>query len=316
MSQQNQEKRYRSFNQHLKETFGEKVYKVTIDAGFTCPNRDGACGVDGCIYCYGDRAAPQIVDCASIRAQIQKGMAALHTRYKTNKFLAYFQSYTNTYAPVERLAPLYRAALDVDQIVGLSIGTRPDCVDEDVLDLLDVFAQETYLWVEYGLQSMHDATLNRINRGHDFATFLDAVQRSKKRRKIKICAHVILGLPGESKADMIETAKVLSALDVDGVKIHSAHVLKQTRLAELYARGEYQVVELPEYIDIVCDVLEHLAPQIVIHRLVGDAPRERYIAPEWCMRKSEALQQIDKELARRNSYQGSQVRSELKFQVS
>lgn len=308
MRQQTQEKRYLSFNQHLRDTFGEKVYKVTIDAGFTCPNRDGTCGVDGCIYCYGDRAIPQIVDCASVQTQIQEGMAALHTRYKANKFLAYFQSYTNTYAPVDRLAQLYQTALDIDRIVGLSIGTRPDCVDEGVLDLLDALAQKTYLWVEYGLQSIHDATLSRINRGHDFTVFLDAVQRTKQRRNIKICAHVILGLPGETKEDMLETAKVLSALDIDGAKIHSAHVLKNTRLAEMYARGEYQVVELPEYIDIVCDFLEHLAPQIVIHRLVGDAPRDRYIAPEWCMHKSDALRQIDIELARRNSYQGSRVK--------
>ena len=316
MRQQIQEKRYLSFNQHLKDTFGEKVYKVTIDAGFTCPNRDGIRGTGGCIYCYGDRAISRIVDCASVQAQIRDGMAALQTRYKANKFLAYFQSYTNTYGPVDRLAQLYQAALDIDRIVGLSIGTRPDCVADEVLDVLGDLAQETYLWVEYGLQSIHDATLARINRGHDFAAFLDAVQRTKQRRNIKICAHVILGLPGESKEDMIETAKVLSALDIDGAKIHSAHILKNTRLAEMYARGEYQVVELPEYIDIVCDFLEHLSPRIVIHRLIGDAPRERYIAPEWCMHKSEALQKIDMELARRNSYQGSQVRSELKFQVS
>lgn len=307
MPQRSAEKRYLSFNQHLKDTFGEKVYKVTIDAGFTCPNRDGTCGTGGCIYCYGDRAVSQLADCASVQSQIREGMAAIHKRYKANKFLAYFQSYTNTYGPVEQLAQLYQAALEIEHIVGLSIGTRPDCVDEDILDVLGTIAQKTYLWVEYGLQSVHDTTLKRIHRGHDFAAFLDAIQRTKKWQHIKICVHVILGLPGETRGEMIETAKVLSALHVDGVKIHSAHVLKHTRLAEMYARGEYQVLELPEYLDIVCDFLEHLSPQIIIHRLVGDAPRERYIAPEWCMQKSDALRQIEKELERRNSSQGSRV---------
>lgn len=307
MSQHTAEKRYLSFNQHLKDTFGEKVYKVTIDAGFTCPNRDGTCGVGGCIYCYGDRTRSQIADCASVQSQIQEGIAAIHKRYKANKFLAYFQSYTNTYGPVDHLARLYQTVLEIEHIVGLSIGTRPDCVEEEMLEVLGAIAQKTYLWVEYGLQSVHDATLTRIHRGHDFATFLGAVHRTRKQRNIKICAHVILGLPGETKEDMIETAKVLSALNIDGVKIHSAHVLKYTQLAEMYARGEYQVLELPEYLDIVCDFLEHLSPQIIIHRLVGDAPRERYIAPEWCMQKSGALRQIEAELERRNSYQGSRV---------
>ena len=307
MQQQNNEKRYLSFNKHLKETFGEKVYKVSIDAGFTCPNRNGERGTGGCIYCYGDRSIQQLADNANIQQQVQKGIEALHKRYKANKFLAYFQSYTNTYAPLEELERLYRTALAEEPIVGISIGTRPDCVDEPVLELLESIAQGYYLWVEYGLQSAHNETLQRIHRGHGFAEFLDAVLRTKKRQGIKICAHVILGLPGEMKNDMIETAKVLTALQVDGVKIHSAHILRDTQFEEMYRSGEYQVMELPEYIEVVCDFLEHLAPGIVIHRLVGDAPRERYIAPEWCMHKSEALRQIDQELTRRNSYQGFRV---------
>ncbi|MBD3309258.1 TIGR01212 family radical SAM protein [candidate division KSB3 bacterium] len=300
-------KRYLTFNQHLKDTFGEKVYKVTIDAGFTCPNRDGTKGTGGCIYCYGDRAASHFVAPAAIQAQIRDGMIALRRRYNAQKFLAYFQSYTNTYAPVERLEQLYRTALAEEHIVGLSIGTRPDCVSEPVLDLLGTLAQDWYLWVEYGLQSIHAATLQRINRGHGYADFVDAVSRTKQRPGINICAHVILGLPGETKADMLETAKALSDLGVDGVKIHSAHVLKNTPLEEMYRNGDYQVLELPEYIEIVCDFLEYLTPEIVIHRLVGDAPRSRYVAPEWCMHKSEALRHIDRELARRNSHQGRRV---------
>jgi radical SAM protein (TIGR01212 family) len=175
------------------------------------------------------------------------------------------------------------------------------------LDVIETLAQECYLWIEYGLQSIHNRTLKLINRGHDFAAFLDAVSRTKRRQGIRICAHVILGLPGETKADMLETAKELSRLHVDGVKIHSAHVLKDTHLEAMYQSGDYHVLTLPEYVDIVCDFLEYLSPDMIIHRLIGDAPKSRYVAPEWGLNKSEALRQIDLELERRNSYQGIQI---------
>ena len=300
----NERKRYVTFNQHLQETFGEKVYKVTIDAGFTCPNRDGTRGAGGCIYCYGKRVTQNIVEPEAVKEQIRQGKAALQKKYKARKFLAYFQSYTNTYAPAELLEKLYRAALAEEEIVGVSIGTRPDCVNEEVLDVIAALAQESYVWIEYGLQSIHAKTLQLINRGHGLAEFLDAVARTKRREEIKICVHVILGLPGESKEDMLETAQVLSALHVDGVKIHSAHVLRDTRLEEMYRQGTYRVLALSEYVEMVCDFLEYLAPGMVIHRLIGDAPRSRYVAPEWCLHKSEVLRQIDQELERRNSYQG------------
>ncbi len=308
-----QEKRYLTLNAHLRETFGEKVYKVTIDAGFTCPNQDGSKGDGGCIYCFRDRSARHLVENASVQQQIREGIAALQKRYKAKKFLAYFQAYTNTYAPVEELRRLYTTALAEEKIVGLSIGTRPDCVDEPVLDLLESLTQDTYLLVEYGLQSIHDRSLELVNRGHGYAEFLDAVRRTQKRQNIKICAHVILGLPEETKADMIETAQALSDLHVDGVKIHSAHILKHTRLEEMSLNGEYQVLDLPEYVDIVCDFLEYLNPDMVIHRLTGDAPRTRYVAPEWGMRKSEALRAIDRELERRDSYQGKKVLTASSF---
>lgn len=301
-------KRYLTFNQHLQQTFGEKVYKVTIDAGFTCPNRDGTLGTGGCIYCYGKRVSQRLVDPTSIKEQIRQGQDAIRQRYKAQKFLAYFQSYTNTYAAPEVLENLYRSALAEEDIVGLTIGTRPDCVDESVLDMIEHLAQESYLWIEYGLQSIHHNTLKTINRGHGFSEFLDAVIRTKRRKGLKICTHVILGLPRESKEEMLETAKTLSVLHVDGVKIHSAHVLKGTPLEEMYLNGEYQVLKLPEYVDIVCDFLEYLSPEIVIHRLIGDAPKSRYVAPEWCLHKSEALRQIDLELERRNSWQGKRIK--------
>lgn len=301
------QKRYNSFNAHLKQHFGEKVYRVSIDAGFTCPNRDGSRGQGGCIYCYGDRNARIPVSLTAIQSQIRQGIEAVGKRYKAKKFLAYFQSYTNTYAPVAQVEEYYRTALTEEHIVGLTLGTRPDCVSDEILDLLGTLAQETYLWIEYGLQSIHYRTLQAINRGHGFAEFLDAVLRTQQRPSIQICVHVILGLPGESKDDMLETARTLSALGVDGVKIHSAHVLKNTPLEGMYHRGEYQVMELPEYVELVCDFLEYLNPDMVIHRLIGDAPRERYVAPEWCMHKSEALRAIDLELERRNSFQGQRL---------
>lgn len=299
---------YLPFSQHLQEKFGGKVYKVTIDAGFTCPNRDGTLGHEGCIYCYGKRAANALVDTAAIQTQIREGKAAITKRYHAHKFLAYFQSYTNTYAAPEMLESLYTTALAEEGIVGLAIGTRPDCVPEPVLDVLETLAQQTYLWVEYGLQSIHPHTLAFIKRGHTLETFLDAIARTKRRRGINICVHVILGLPGETKADMIATAQALSQLGIQGVKIHSAHILKATHLEAMYRAGEYHTLELPEYVDLVCDFLEHLAPEIIIHRLVGDAPRSRYVAPEWCLHKAEALRAIETELARRNSYQGLHVK--------
>lgn len=305
--QQYEEKRYLTFNKHLKDTFGEKVYKVTIDAGFTCPNRDGTKGSGGCIYCYGDRVVSQFIDTTTMQEKMRRGMEALQRKYKAKKFLAYFQSYTNTYAPVEQLAAFYHAALEEEYIVGLSIGTRPDCVDEPVLGLLELIAQQYYLWVEYGLQSVHEKTLKRIHRGHSFREFLDAISRTQQRQHIKICAHVILGLPGESREDMLKTAHILSTLRINGVKIHSAHILKNTPFEEMYHNGEYQPMELFEYVETVCDFLEYLSPDIVIHRLVGDAPRSRYIAPEWCLDKSKALRCIDQELERRGSLQGSRL---------
>lgn len=309
MTTPKKKRRYLPFSQHLRETFGERVHKIGIDAGFTCPNRDGTVDTGGCLYCYGNRTVPHIVDTAAIKAQIARSKAPLIKRYKAQKFLAYFQSFTNTYAEPDALKLLYCAALEEDGMIGLCIGTRPDCVDEPVLDLIEELAQEWYVWVEYGLQSMHNRTLRAIRRGHDFADFLDAIVRTRRRQGIRICVHVILGLPGETGEDMLETARTLSALQIDGIKIHSAHIVKDTPLAEMYGTGEYQPLGFTEYINLVCDFLEYLSPNIIIQRLVGDAPRSRYIAPEWCLHKPRVLKAIDAELERRNSRQGSRVKN-------
>ena len=236
-------KRYLTFNTHLKEIFGERVYKISIDAGLTCPNRDGVKGSGGCIYCYGDRSISQPIDKASMLESMRVGWKALHRKYKAHKFLVYFQSYTNTYAPLALLEDLYTTALAEEYIVGLSIGTRPDCVDEPILDLLGSLAQQHYLWVEYGLQSVHEKTLQLIRRGHTYVDFLDALTRTQQRPEINICVHVILGLSGETEDDILETASTLSELGVNGVKIHSAHVLKDTPLDEMYRQGSYRPME-------------------------------------------------------------------------
>ncbi len=301
------QRRYLPFSQHLRELFGERVHKIGIDAGFTCPNRDGTLGTGGCIYCYGERTAQHLVDTTDIKAQIARSKAPLIKRYKAHKFMAYFQPFTNTYAEPDVLEALYRAALEEEGMVGLAIGTRPDCVDEPVLDVIEEFAQNYYVWVEYGLQSTHERTLQVIRRGHTFADFLDAIARTRRRSSIRICVHVILGLPGETRADMLETARTLSKIGIDGIKIHSAHIVKDTPLETLYRTGKYQPLEFAEYTTLVCDFLEYLSPNIVIQRLVGDSPMRRYIAPQWCLYKPKVLEAIDAELERRNSRQGSQL---------
>lgn len=302
------QRRYLPFSQHLRDLFGERVHKIGIDAGFTCPNLDGTRGTGGCIYCYGERATQHLADAADIKAQIARSKAPLMKRYKAHKFMAYFQPFTNTYAPPDVLDALYRAALEEEGMVGLAVGTRPDCVDEPVLDVFEALAQQYYVWIEYGLQSMHDRTLAKIHRRHTVADFLDAVTRTTRRSGIRICAHVILGLPGESRDDMLATARQLTELGIDGVKIHSAHVVKDTPLETLYRAGRYRPPAFEEYIPLICDFLEHLAPDIVIQRLVGDSPMRRYVAPEWCLDKPKVLEAIDGELERRNSRQGSRCK--------
>ncbi len=297
-------KPYYPFSQYLKERFGCKVHKVTIDAGFTCPNRDGKLGTGGCSYCNNigfsanSRNAP-----APIPEQLERGMAFMRERYKAEKFIAYFQAYTNTYAPIETLRERYDAALDIEDIVALSIGTRPDCVPEPVLDLIESYADAREVWVEYGLQSIHDSTLDRVNRGHDYATFLDALDRTKRRR-IKVCAHVILGLPGETRADMMSTARAVAGMDVDSLKIHLMHVLKDTPLEKDLAEGRFSPLEFDEYTSLVCDFLEYIPPDVSIQRLTADGPREILLAPTWATQKRKTIAAIEAEFERRGSQQG------------
>lgn len=307
------ERRYTAFSDELRRVFGCRVQRISVDAGFTCPNRDGTAGAGGCIFCGGKGSGsfgirPEL----SVTLQLDHGKEFLARRYGAAKFLAYFQAYSSTYAPVERLRSLYDEALAVPDVAGLIVGTRPDCLPDDVLDLLAGYARSTYFWLELGLQSPLDRTLTLLNRGHDFAVFADAVARSRERG-IRACAHVILGLPGESREEMLDTAGILNGLGVEGVKIHQLHVMKGTVLEEMYRRGEVRCLGRDEYVGLVCDFLERLDPRIVIHRLMGDAPADHLVAPLWSVRKGEVLAAVDAELERRGTGQGAMTASCGKF---
>ena len=297
--------RYRDYNTYLKEIFGERVQKISLDAGLSCPNRDGTISDKGCIYCdsRGSGTGAMINRGLSIDEQIMESRKRLKRRYGARKFIAYFQSFTNTYAPVSQLEKLYDRALHYPDMVGLSVGTRPDCVDKEILGLLHSYQEKYLVWVEYGLQSSHDATLSKINRGHDVACFEQGV-RMAKDFGLNVCAHIILGLPGETRDMMLQTARFLGRLPVDGVKIHLLYIVKDAPLAILYEKGEYQCLEQEAYVDLVVDVLECLPPGMVIQRLTGDAAEEELIAPLWAKHKSNTLERIRKRLEERDTWQG------------
>lgn len=297
-------KRYTDLNTYLRGHFGERVQKITVDAGFTCPNRDGKLSTGGCIYCNprgsGTGAHKKGL---SVTQQIEQSKAGLMRRYKARKFMAYFQAFSNTYAPVEILKQVYDEALAFDDVVALAIGTRPDCINESILDILGGYAEEKMIWLEYGLQSPHDSTLKRINRGHDFNCFKSVIEPTRQRN-ISICAHIILGLPGETREMMLESARVLGQLGIDGIKLHLLYVVKDTKLEELYRRGEYICMEMEEYAELVCDYLELLPPDMIIQRLTGDPHPFELVAPEWPLRKTETMNLIRSMLEDRDTWQG------------
>jgi len=303
-------RRYYPFSQFLRERFGCKVYKLPIDAGFTCPNRDGKIGYGGCTYCYNPSFSPSILlQKSSISLQVKYTKALLKKKGKVSKFLIYFQSYTNTYAKVKILRRLYDEAIQDKDVIGFCIGTRPDCVPDEVLDLIESYAKDYHIWLEYGLQSMHDETLLRIRRGHNFAQFEDAVKRTQGRN-IFICVHIILGLPGEVKEDILKTARALAGMGIDGIKLHHLQVINKTELVRDFQRGEFKVLSSEEYIKLVCDVLELLPARITIQRLVGEVLQDKMlVAPRWNLNKHEILSAIDQEFTGRGSFQGSKFDS-------
>ena len=301
-------KRYNDLNTYLRNRFGCRVQKITLDAGLFCPNRDGTISRGGCIYCNARGSGTgAYAKGLSITEQLMRGKESLSRRYKAKKFIAYFQSFSNTYAHADKLGALYGEALAVEDVVGLSIGTRPDCVNEPVLNLLEGYARDNLIWIEYGLQSAHDATLSLINRGHDFRCFEKAVEATRNR-DIKICVHIILGLPGEEKRHMIRTSEIISNMGIDGIKLHLLYVIRGTKLAEMYQKSDYTCLEQEEYVDIVCDFLERIPREIVIQRLTGDPHRQELIAPMWSLRKRETLDMIKDRLEKRDSWQGKYLR--------
>lgn len=303
----NTNKRYNQYSEHLKQKFGVKVYKVTLDAGFSCPNRDNTISDKGCIFCDDSGSFSQAhSNLLCVEDQLKTGIETLGKRFKAKKFMSYFQAYSNTYKPVNELEKIYKSSLTHPDVVGISIGTRPDCIDSEKLKLISEFKDDYYTWIEYGLQSIHDKTLKSINRGHDFDCFLNAYEMTKQA-DINVCTHVILGLPGETKDDMLATAQKLAELKVDGVKIHMLCALQGTALSKMYNEGNISLMSEEEYIQAVCDFLEILPPETTIHRLAGNGLKKNLIAPSWIGKKLDALNKIDRELENRNSYQGSKL---------
>lgn len=299
----NTDKRYNQYSAHLKNKFGAKVYKITLDAGFSCPNRDGTISTGGCIFCdEGGSFSQAHSNLLSIEQQVETGIETLSARFKAQKFMSYFQAYSNTYKPVKELEKIYNSALNHPDIVGISIGTRPDCIDNDKLNLIASLKDDYYTWVEYGLQSIHNKTLEKINRGHDFDCFLKAYEQTKEKG-INVCVHVIFGL-WETYDEIMQTAQKLADLKVDGVKIHMLCALENTKLANIYRAGEIDFMSEDEYVKTTCDFLEYLPKETTIHRLAGNGLKKNLIAPRWLGAKFNSLNKIDKEFIKRNSYQG------------
>ena len=299
------EKRYNSYSEHLKQKFGAKVYKITLDAGFSCPNRDGTISNSGCIFCDDGGSFSQAhSNRLSIEEQVRIGAETLKNRFKAQKFMSYFQAFSNTYKPVKELEKIYTASLKHPDVVGISIGTRPDCVDDDKLKLIQTFTPDYYTWIEYGLQTVHDKTLLKINRGHNYDCFLRMYEKTREYSGINICLHVILNL-FENYDEMMQTAQTIAKLEPDGVKIHMLCALEGTKVADMYRNGEIDFMSEDEYVSTVCDFLEYLPQQTTIHRLAGNGLRTELVAPRWIGKKLDTLNRIDREFLRRNTRQGS-----------
>ncbi len=296
-------KRYHTLNYYLIRTFGEKIYKAVIDAGFTCPNIDGKCGFGGCAYCSDGSGEFTSDATLSVTEQLSCEYERISKKHQNPKIIAYFQAHTNTYAPIEVLREKYTEALSFPDVVGLSIATRADCIDEEIAELLYEFSQQTYLTVELGLQTANDKTAGEFNRGYDFSVFLKAYKLLKERN-IRVCVHIINGLMNETKDDMLNTAKTVGQLKPDAVKIHLLHIVRGTAYAKLYEQDKLVPMSKDAYVDIVCRQLELLPAETVIERVTGDGGRDTLIAPRWSLDKISVLGAIDKEMAARNTYQG------------
>lgn len=298
-------KRYNSFGRYLKETFGETIYKINVDAGFTCPNRDGTIGTGGCLYCNNDSFRPSICKPElSISNQIRNGIDYVSNRYKARRFLIYFQPFTNTYAKVDELERLYREALSEPFVIGLAIGTRPDCIDDEKLTLLEELAKDYFILVEYGLQSIYDKTLTFIKRGHNFQSFINTVNMTVNRG-IHIGAHIIVGFPTETRDEMLKMADVISEMPIGFLKIHQLQVIKNTMLADEYNKKPFYTFDYNDYLNFIVDFIERLSPNIVIQRLFATAPNDILIAPIWDRSRQHTTNDIARLFEERNAFQGS-----------
>lgn len=295
---------YRDLNGYLQETFGKKVYKLALNGGMTCPNRDGTLGWGGCVFCSAGGSGEFSPSAAlPIPRQLAEAKERLKKKYKGNAYIAYFQSFTNTYAPVSYLRKIFYEAIQDPEVVALSIATRPDCIAEETLALLRELNQLKPVWVELGLQTSNEKTAEEIHRGYGLACFEDCVRRLKAAG-LQVIVHVILGLPNETKECMIDTIEYLNQVGIHGIKLQLLHVLKGTQLENIYRSGAFQVLDLEEYTDILCDCIEHLSPDVVIHRLTGDGPRRLLIAPSWSTDKKGVRNYIHQEFLRREICQG------------
>jgi len=298
------ETRYNPYGSFLKEKFGCRVYKVSVDGGFSCPNRDGTVAVDGCIYCNNQSFRPGTANrLKPVSEQVKEGMAFLKKRYRAGKFIVYFQPYSNTHAPLESLVPVYESAIDHPDIVGISVGTRPDCIDDAKIAWFENLARTHFVTLEYGLQSMYDKTLVRINRGHDYECWLDAMERTRNRG-IRIATHLILGFPWENREEILETAGAISDQGIDFLKLHHLHIVKDTAMEREFRGNPFPLLGLSEYVELVVDFLERLNPAIVIERLYGSAPQDQLIGPVWNKSKSGIRSAIEQRLKERDTWQG------------
>ncbi|MEE4284688.1 MAG: TIGR01212 family radical SAM protein [Mariniphaga sp.] len=299
-------KRYNDFPTYFRNLFSERVQKVSVDAGFTCPNRDGTKGWGGCTYCNNKTFKPTYCNLEnSVSYQVQKGIGFFEKKYKSMRFLAYFQAYTSTWAPLENLIPLYEEALQHPKIVGLVISTRPDAVNKELMDYLTELSKKVYVMVEFGLESHLDTSLEKMNRGHTFAESVWALQQTSKR-KIRNCAHLILGLPGEKRSDWLDQARIISQLPVNNLKLHQLQIHKGTVLEKQYRKNpeDFHLFSAEEYIDLVVDYLELLNPKIIVERFISQAPPEMLIAPKWGLKNFEFVAKVEKRLKERDTWQG------------
>jgi radical SAM protein (TIGR01212 family) len=296
--------RYNAYGPYLRDRFGCRVYKVVVDAGFTCPNRDGTVAVGGCTYCNNDSFRPDSVKrLRPVYDQVLHGIEYLRGRYKARRFIVYFQPFTNTHAPLERLVPLYESAIAHPDVVGLSVGTRPDCIDEAKIAWFENLARTHFVTLEYGLQSIYDETLQRIKRGHNYRCWLDAVARTRNRG-IFLCTHLILGFPWESREQILAMADAVSDVGIDFLKLHHLHVVRHTAMGREYQKNPFPLLGYQEYLDLVVDFLEGLNPAVGVERLFGLAPEDQLLGPRWGKTKAEIQYGIEQALAARNTYQG------------